>query len=171
MSNASLCESSSSLLSSKQRLVFSPTPKYLTSTPVASVPAQLRAMSNLSHSNLVNANRKRKSSAPVFSNRQLQNSQIKLTPNQRGGFVNLLAAKNGQVHAYAASKSLNFASPIGRDQSAPVIKKAPILRKAGARTRAPSLGATPAGHVHFLLPNHHDSGLGISPALPKENKQ
>lgn len=187
VSSASLCESSSSLLASKQRLMFSPgpfSPKYLTSTPVASVPAQIQASLAAGHLaascvSFANVNRKRKSSAPVFSNRMLQNSQIKLTPTPRGGFVNLARANKAAANYGHASKSLNFASPIGRDSGPTIIKKTPILRK------GPQVKGAPVG-VHFLLPvqsplldrngalmahSGQDSGLGISPALllHKEN--
>jgi hypothetical protein len=120
VSNSFLCESSTSLLSSKQKLNLNFSPggpclsPCLTSTPLAGVPAQMRATlgADISASgrNFVNVNRKRKSSAPVFSSRMLHNSQVKLTPTPRGGFVNLL----GRNANFGASKTLNFASPISR---------------------------------------------------------
>ena len=85
--------------------------------------------------------------------------KIKLTPNARGGFLNLLAPKTVN---YAASKSLNFASPIGRD-SRPIKK---------VKERKPSVTfILPIGEIGIGGLTNQDSGLGISPALPTKDCQ
>lgn len=112
---------------------------------------------------LVNANRKRKSSAPVFSNRMLQNSQIKLTPTPRGGFVNLIAPKVPNFSA--ASKTLNFGSPIQPRGDLPVFKKTPTVRRLGIENSDVFVNPNYSETPNVGKGKRDDSGLGISPAL------
>jgi len=168
--NNALSESSNSMLLTKQKLMFSPLPssplpsdlsrRQMTSTPLAGVSKIAskfcKISSNLSSGTFA-ANRKRKSSAPVFSNRMPPNFAARPAMPQNT-FMTAFVKKP------LASKTLNFASPIAPNEI--------------ERQRKPSRNGA---NVHFLLPKMEihlpaspkrvkdDSGLGPSPSLFPSN--
>ncbi|CAG5112589.1 Oidioi.mRNA.OKI2018_I69.chr2.g6787.t1.cds [Oikopleura dioica] len=174
--NAALSESSNSLLSTKQKLLFSPLPsspiassdgpcrRQLTSTPLAGVSKIASNFCKLSSATLSSgtfaANRKRKSSAPVFSTRMPPNFNNPNAAIPRSSFMSTLVTNKKPL----ASKTLNFASPIAPNHEI-------------NRQRKPSRNGA---NVHFLLPMEvhlpsspkrikDDSGLGPSPSLLPPN--